>query len=51
MEAQSFTNDTVKNREIFHFLVCHGAKSSVGVGEMFYLFLIKSLAKGMVNHV
>jgi hypothetical protein len=45
MEAQSFTNDTVENGEFFHFFVCHGAKSSVRVGEMFHLFLIQSLAE------
>ena len=35
MEAQSFANDTVEDREFLHLLVCHGPKSSVGVGEMF----------------
>jgi len=40
MDAQSFTNDTVEDREFFHFFVCHRAKCSVWVGEMFHLFLI-----------
>ena len=49
MEAQSFTNDTVENREFLHFFVRHGAKSSVRIREMFQLFLIQSLAEKTVN--
>jgi hypothetical protein len=49
MEAQGFTNDTVKDREFFHFLVCHGAKSSVRVREVFHLFIVQSLAEGTVS--
>ena len=45
MEAQSFTNDTVEDGEFLHSFVCHGAKSTVGVGEMFQLFLVQSLAE------
>ena len=49
MEAQSFTNDTIENREFLHFFVCHGAKSPIMVREIFQLFLIQSLAKNVVN--
>jgi len=49
MEAQSFTNDTVEDREFLHFFVRHGAKSAIRVGEMLELFLIQSLAENMVN--
>ena len=49
MKAQSFTNDTVENREFLHFFVCHGAKSAIRVGEIFQLFLVQSLAENVVN--
>jgi hypothetical protein len=40
VEAQSFANDAVEDGEFFHFFVCHGAKGSVRIGEMFQLFFI-----------
>lgn len=49
MEAQSFTNDTVEDGEFLHFFICHRAKSSVRIREIFQLFLIQSLAEMMVN--
>ena len=49
VEAQSFTNDAVENGEFLHFFVCHGAKGSVRVGEMFQLFLIQKVAENAVN--
>lgn len=49
MEAQGFANDTIENGQFFHFFVCHGAKGSIRVREMFHLFFIQSLAEGMVN--
>ena len=51
MQAQGFTNDTVENREFFHFLICHGAKSPIRSGEMFHLFLVQSLTERRVNRV
>jgi len=49
MEAQSFTNDTIENREFLHSFVCHGAKSAIRVGEMFQLFLVQCITGGIVN--
>jgi hypothetical protein len=49
VEAQCFANDTVENREFLHFFVCHGAKGSVRVGEMFQLLLIQKIAEKTVN--
>jgi len=49
MEAQSFADDTVQNREFLHFFICHRTKSSIRVGEMFQLFLMQSPTENMVN--
>ena len=43
VDAKSFTNNGVQNRELTKFLVSHGTDRPVGVAEIFYLFLVNGI--------
>jgi len=43
VDAKSFTNNGIQNRELTKFLVGHGTDRPVGVAEIFYLFLVNGI--------